>query len=398
MRLKSTSFKILLFLILTITIDNFAFGQKLSQNAEISLLTCSPGDELYSLYGHSALRIKDTDNKLDIVFGYGTFNFNTPNFYTKFARGKLDYMLSYSPTDRFKQEYTDDKRGIVEQILKLDSIEKQQLFNALVSNYKPENRYYKYDFLFDNCSTRIRDIVKANINGELVFNTKVTTPKSFWNLLDPFMAKSRWIFLGIHLALGIPCDDLATPYQYMFLPDNMMDGFSEAKIIRGNIKTDLVESTKIILEPRIQLHTTVWYKRPVSVFGFITIIGLFLSLYYSTKKKNLFVLDTILFGASGLLGWVIIFLWFFTDHQATGPNWNIIWAFPLHFPLVFTLLRKRASLFSYYYFLLHMVVLGLILAIWPFFPQSFPNEILPFIVLLLIRSIYIIKKLRNKLI
>lgn len=398
MRLKLTSFKILLFLVLTLTIDNFTYGQKLSQDAEISLLTCSPGDELYSLYGHSALRIKDTDNKLDITFGYGTFNFNTPNFYTKFARGKLDYMLSYSPTDRFKQEYTDEKRGIVEQVLNLDSLEKQQLFNALVNNYKPENRYYKYDFLFDNCSTRIRDIVEANINGELVFNSEAPSPKTFWNLLDPFMAKSRWIFLGIHLALGIPCDDVATPYQYMFLPDNMMDGFTEAKIIKGDLKTNLVKSTKVILEPEIQLHTTDWFKRPIFIFGVIAIIGLFLSLYYLKKKKNLFVFDTILFGVCGLLGWLIIFLWFFTDHQATGPNWNIIWAFPLHFPIAFTLLRKKTSLFTYYYFLLQVLILSLIIAVWPFFPQSFPNEILPLVVLLLIRSIYIIKKLRDRLI
>ncbi len=397
MRFKLTSFKILLLLVLIATIDNFAWGQNLSQSTEISLLTCSPGDELYSLFGHSALRIKDTDNKVDIVFGYGNFDFNTPNFYTKFARGKLDYMLSYSSINRFEKVYTYEKRGIVEQILQLDSIEKQQLFDAILDNYKPENRYYKYDFLFDNCSTRIRDIVKANINGKLVFNNEAPSPKSYWNLLDPFMAKSRWIFLGIHLALGFPCDDIASPYQYMFLPDNMMNGFAQAKIIRGDTQTDLVKSTKLLLEPKIQAHTTKWYKRPVSIFGIIAIIGLFLSLYYSEKKKNLFVFDTILFALTGFLGWVIIFLWFFTDHQATGPNWNIIWAFPLHFPLAFILLRKRVNWFSYYYFLFHIVILSLILAVWPFFPQSFPNEILPFVVLLFIRSIYIIKKLRTQL-
>lgn len=211
------------------------------------------------------------------------------------------------------------------------------------------------------------------------------------------MEKSRWIFLGIHLALGIPCDDIATPYQYMFLPDNMMDGFANAKIVRGNIKTDLVKSTELILKPAIQLEITDWFKRPVFIFGLIAIFGLLLSLSYLKKKKNLFAFDAILFGASGLLGWVIIFLWFFTDHQATGPNWNIIWAFPLHFPFVFSLLKKKTSLFSYYYFLFNTLTLSIIIAIWPFFPQSFPNEILPFVVLLLIRSIYIIKKLRDRL-
>lgn len=397
MSLKSTSFKILLFFILMITISRFSYGQKLSENAEISLLTCSPGDDLYSLYGHSALRIKDKNNKLDIVFGYGTFDFDTPNFYTKFARGKLNYMLSYSPINYFKQVYIHEKRGITEQILQLNAIEKQQLFDAIVNNYKPENRYYKYDFLFDNCSTRIRDIIEANVNGELIYTNKHKNPKTFWNLLDPFMVKSRWIFLGIHLALGIPCDNIATPHQYLFLPNNMMDEFALAKIKRGETRSDLVKSTKVILKPKIKVHTTKWYKRPISIFGILAFMGLLLSLYSIHKKKNGFVFDIFIFGTCGLLGWVIVLLWFFTDHQATGPNWNVIWAFPLHFPMVFMLLKKEASQFSFYYFLSTVFILILILTAWSIFPQSFPNEILPFVVLLLIRSVYIVKKLRTQL-
>jgi len=394
MTLKTLAFRILFIAFFLQTIGNHVTGQNLSKNAEISLLTCSPGDELYSQFGHSALRIKDVEKKLDLVFGYGAFNFNTPNFYPKFARGKLDYMLSYSKFDRFKNEYIHEKRGIIEQKLNLDSIEKQKLFNALIVNFKPENRYYRYDFLFDNCSTRIRDIVKANTSGTILFDTIVDQPKSYWNLLDPFMEKSRWIFLGIHLALGIPCDVEATPYQYMFLPDNLMLGFESAKIKSNETTKPLVKSTEVILKTALDLKITSWYKRPVFIFGIIAISGLILSFVYLKKKKNFFVFDFFIFGICGLLGWLIIFLWFFTDHQATGPNWNIIWAFPLHFPMIFVLLRKKSHLFAYYYFLLHTIILILVLGTWVFIPQSFPNEILPFVVLLLIRSLYIIKKLR----
>lgn len=397
MALKITSFQILLIAFFSLSICNHTTAQNLSVNAEISLLTCSPGDELYSQFGHSALRIKDDDKKLDLVFGYGTFNFNTPNFYPKFARGKLDYMLSYNDFDRFKNGYIYEKRGITEQKLNLDSIERQKLFNALITNYKPENRYYRYDFLFDNCSTRIRDIVKANTSGTILFDTIVDQPKSFWNLLDPFMEKSRWIFLGIHLALGIPCDVEATPYQYMFLPDNMMLGFENAQIKSNETTKPLVKSTQVILKPALDLKITSWYKRPGFIFGIIATLGLIISFIHLKKEKNFFAFDLLLFGICGLLGWLIIFLWFFTDHQATGPNWNIIWAFPLHFPMVFALLRKKSRLFAYYYFLFHSIILTLVLGCWAFRPQSFPNEILPFVVLLLIRSLYIVKKLKTHL-
>lgn len=394
MTLKTTSFQILLIAFFLVSIGNHVTGQNLSENAEISLLTCSPGDELYSQFGHSALRIIDSKRKLDIVFGYGTFNFNTPNFYPKFARGKLDYMLDYSNFDRFKNGYIYDKRGIIEQKLNLDSIERQKLFSALLINLKPENRYYRYDFLFDNCSTRIRDIVEANTSGTILFDTIVDQPNSFWNLLDPFMEKSRWIFLGIHLALGIPCDVEANPYQYMFLPDNMMLGFENAQIKSNEATKPLVKSTEIILKPALNFKITNWYQRPGFILGIIAILGLILSLIYLKKEKNFFIFDLFVFGICGLLGWLIIFLWFFTDHQATGPNWNIIWAFPLHFPMVFTLLRKKSRLFTYYYFIFHSIILILVLAGWAIIPQSFPNEILPFVLLLLVRSLYILKKLR----
>nr|WP_320120115.1 DUF4105 domain-containing protein [uncultured Marinifilum sp.] len=394
-RNKSFRYYIIL-LIITLTSFSNSFARELSDQSEVSLLTCSPGEELYSLFGHSGLRFKDPKNNMDIVFNYGTFDFNTPNFYVKFARGKLKYKLAAADFERYKKAYIYEKRGIIEQKLNLDLASKRKLFAAILENYKPENRFYHYDFLFDNCSTRIRDIIEKNTSGKITYPANKNTPKTFWNLLDHFMQKSRWIYLGIHLILGTPCDVEATPYEYMFLPDNMMYAFAEAQIINKDSAVPLVSSTNTILKETLILETTVWYQRPIFIFGVIAILGLIASLFYYRKKKNLFVIDYLLYGASGLLGWIIIFLWFFTDHQATGPNLNILWAIPIHFPLTLIFLARK-SIYSYYYFLIMSILLLIVIGCWYFIPQSLPNAILPFVVLLLIRSLYISKKLKIKL-
>jgi len=207
------------------------------------------------------------------------------------------------------------------------------------------------------------------------------------------MEKSRWIHLGIHLILGIPCDVEATPYEYMFLPDNMMYAFENAKIVKGDSVISLVSSSRNVLEVREVFEITVWYKRPGFIFGIIAALGLLLSFLYYRKKKNLFVIDHLIFGVTGLLGWVIVFLWFFTDHQATGPNLNILWALPIHFPLATIFLIKKTKL-SYLYFLVTSILLLCIVGLWSFIPQSLPNEILPFVVLVLIRSLYVAKKIK----
>ncbi|RUT72984.1 Lnb N-terminal periplasmic domain-containing protein [Ancylomarina longa] len=393
MKQRSTLLSLLILITIILFGKQEGFGRDLSNKAEISILTCSPGDELYSQFGHSAIRVNDPVNQLDLVFNYGTFDFNTPNFYMKFARGKLNYMLSYTSYNRFKKEYIYENRGIIEQKLNLDQKSIQNLFNALAKNYQPENRFYQYDFLFDNCSTRIRDIIEANTSQTIKFEQSTTTDKTFWNLLDPYMENSRWIFLGIHLALGLPCDSKAAPYQYMFLPDHLMSAFDQAKISNEN-KTPLVKSTQTVLKPRLQIHGTKFIERPAVVFSIIAIIGFLLSIYYYNKQGNLFAFDIFLFGATGLLGWVILFLWFLTDHQATGPNLNILWAFPFHFPMVLFLLKKKKNRLRIY-FLCNSILLLITLSLWKFIPQSLPNEILPLVALLLFRSLYISKKLKS---
>ncbi len=372
------------------------FSKELSECSEVSVLTCTPGKDLYSLFGHSALRFKDPAHKIDLVFNYGTFDFNTPNFYTKFARGQLKYCLSCSTYEQFCMAYIHEERGIVEQKLNLDFATKNKLFKAVLENYEPHNRYYNYDFLFDNCATRIRDIIEENVNGMAYNNKQFSNPKTFWDLLDQFMENSRWIYLGIHLVLGSPCNVEATPHQYQFLPDYMMQAFSEATILKNGSRIPLVYCTNEVLKAKLEQTRTVWYLAPWFIFGLIASLILAISIFCLRKGKSFFVIDHLLFGITGLLGWLIVFLWFFTNHQATAPNWNILWALPIHFPMANLLLWIKSKK-SHYYFLLNAIFILMVLASWTFIPQSLPNEMLPIVALLFIRSLFVAKKLKPEM-
>ena len=236
---------------------------QLSNEAEISILTCSPGKELYSLFGHTAIRVQDPKANLDEVFNYGTFDFDTPHFYLKFAQGLLPYQLSTSSFQHFMYTYQLEERSVYSQRLLLDSLQKQQLFDLLLENYRPENRSYLYNFLFDNCTTRARDIIAQSLqNSQVEWNTP-DLDKNFWNLLDEYLAVSPWVQWGIHTILGQRGNRTATPYQYMFLPDYLMYGLNTATIDHKH----LAEKAQLLYEAPEQDNATPWYFAPLFIFG-----------------------------------------------------------------------------------------------------------------------------------
>lgn len=172
-----------------------------AQNYRISLLTCDPGDELYSAFGHNAVRVLDNDTGRDIVFNYGTFDFDTPNFYLKFARGKLDYMLSVSTYEQFILHYQYLQRSVREQVLDLSPEQTLRTVQFLQENYEPQNRFYRYDFFFDNCATRIRDMVEMVLGDQLKWGeTEASSGKTFRNLIDEYVYPMPWADFGIDLA------------------------------------------------------------------------------------------------------------------------------------------------------------------------------------------------------
>ena len=219
MTIKHSILLILLFFLVT----TYSQEPFLSEKAVVSVLTCGPGTDLYSTFGHTSFRVQDSEKGIDWIYNYGTFDFNTPNFYSKFARGKLLYSLSKQRLENFLYTYELENRWVKEQLLNLSSEEKNELFSFLEINYLPENRKYKYDFLYDNCSTKIPTILKEILGNELQFETyQDSTSYTFRDLIQQNLIRNSWSSFGIDLALGAVIDKKATTLQYTFLPNYVL--------------------------------------------------------------------------------------------------------------------------------------------------------------------------------
>ncbi|MCT4614068.1 MAG: DUF4105 domain-containing protein [Marinifilaceae bacterium] len=366
-----------------------SFSITVTDSTRISLLTCSPGNELYSLFGHSAIRL-ETKN-YDIVFNYGTFDFRTKNFYIKFARGKLLYRLACGNYDRFIEEYKKDGRGVIEQELNLDLLQKRKLVDALLENYKPENKYYHYSFLFDNCSTRIRDIIETNC-GEIVYDYSDNQIYRFWDMLDKYLCANKWIQFGIHIVLGTDCDRIVENREQMFLPDFLMMEYSKAKLKNASGKyVKLVKSENEILAYTNKAPEIPFFLKPGFIFSLLCFIVLIYSIYGHRKSKKLIFLDLGIFIIVGLIGWIIFFLGFFTDHEATFPNLNQLWAAPFIIPISIWCLFTKNHKFKKLYFRFCTILIILAIGIWILSPFVLPMNFLPLLCILLIRYIANIK-------
>ena len=347
----------------------------------VSLLTCSPGQELYSTFGHSALRIIDSSTYRDVIYNYGTFDFDDPAFYSKFTRGKLLYFVSVDLFENFLKEYQYEQRGITEQVLDLSCTEKQKLATALNENAKEENKYYKYDFTIDNCTTRLRDIVFKNANETVIIHDiRPNKNITFRDLIHEYLNKSHqyWSKFGIDVLLGMPLDKRLTNTEAMFLPDYLLKGFDSTTI--GNKK--LVAEKKEILKAQLQKNSDSLLS-PLFVFSFLFLVVLLLSLI-KKGDKLLSVFDFILFFSSGILGILLLFMWLGTDHPQCKNNFNLAWAFPFHFIIVFFIYKNWNWL--QYYFLINSIGLALLLVSWKWLPQEINNALIPVVGLLLLRS------------
>jgi hypothetical protein len=353
---------------------------------EVSLLTADPGTELYSSFGHSAIRMREigSDGR-DLVFNFGTFDFDTPNFYGKFATGKLNYMLSVAPYDRFIIEYDYYKRGLREQVLDLNQEQKDFLLQHLDAQYDPARRFYKYDFFYNNCATKIRDAFEIAMGEQLVWSDSIAEEKTFRNLIDEFVLPLPWADFGIDLALGAVIDRPATELEKQFLPTYMEQAFANATIFENGVSRPLVKQSRVLLEyPKEDAQQSLF--NPTVVFWLIAVVFAALTLYGFKKGKLMKGLDVAFFGILGILGLVVAFLWFFTDHSATALNWNILWAFPGHLVLVWGLVARpnAAWISSYLLFVLGTTVVVLLL--WMFGVQSFSPALVPILLLLLLRA------------
>ncbi|MCX7636330.1 MAG: DUF4105 domain-containing protein [Cyclobacteriaceae bacterium] len=356
-------------------------AQQLSQQAFISVITCGPGQtELYSAFGHSAFRVHDPMLGIDYAYNYGVFDFSQPNFYLNFARGHNFYKLAVQDYRQFEYFYRYFNRYVHEQVLDLTQHQKQRLFDFLQWNALPENRSYRYDYFYDNCATKIPAVLKQLFGDSLQFTyPHITTAYSFRQLTDFYLEYQPWGDLGIDLCLGLPMDKKATPFEYMFLPDYVEAGMDYA-LLNGR---PLVKQKNIVYQPVPEEYSTGWLT-PFNVFILFSVITLALSIYDWQRKKISYAFDRLLFGITGLIGIILLLLWTATDHRAAAWNFNLLWAVPLHFPVVFII--KKTAKWIIFYFKIITVILLLLLTLWVWLPQQLHFALIPVVLSLLMRS------------
>ncbi len=381
--------RLLLFLFL---LTRGAFGQaiELSSEAKISVLTIGPGSSLNDAFGHSAFRVRDTTKGIDWVYGYGEYDFDTPNFYLKFAQGKLNYLISKDTFQKFYRVYTYFDRTIKEQVLNLSQVEKQNLFNVLVNNYKPENRAYLYEFFFDNCATKIKDVANITLKNNIAFTEpKNFKQETFRTLIHNNLNKNSWGSLGIDIALGSVIDKKATPEQHMFLPENIYQFFENATIKNSN--TPLVKESKTLYTQKNAYKSESFLFSPLLVFGVLGLLIFFITYKDHKKQKRSMWLDVFLFSTTGIVGLFILLLWFATDHTGTHQNYNLLWAFALNVFVIPQVLKKKANNWFIKYLKLLVILLCLMVLHWLIGVQVFAIGLIPFLIALFIRYIYLIK-------
>jgi hypothetical protein len=371
----------------------------LSEKATISVVTCGPGSELYSSFGHSAFRVFDPVNKIDKIYNYGTFNFNAPNFYLNFAKGKLTYQLSTSHYGYFLQVYNYEKRWVKTQELNLNNLQTQATYNFLENNAKPANKDYQYDFFYNNCSTKIEEVIKGILKDSIAFsNNHINTHKTHRDLIADYTKNQKWGKFGIDLALGSVIDKEAAKDDYKFLPDYIFYAFENATITTKNGPQPLVKETKTVLNPETTtiLKPLNFLTTPLFVIGCISLFILFFS--YKDFKNNTRSkwLDFLLFFITGAIGIIVLLLWFATDHTTTYKNLNFLWAFAPNFVVAFYLLKSKLPKWIYYYNIVLIALITVTFLVWILKIQVFNIAMLPFLIALIVRYLFLVNsKKRN---
>ncbi|MEO8412811.1 MAG: DUF4105 domain-containing protein [Ginsengibacter sp.] len=353
----------------------------------ISILTCTPGGELYATFGHSAVRVTDSASHSDTVYNYGTFNFDEPGFYGKFIMGKLSFYLSTNDFESFKYLYQQEKRGITEQVLNLTCNEKYNILVLLRDNLETHHRFYKYDFTFDNCTTRLRDLIEKAADTSIHFGNVLQTKKTFRQLIYEYLNHNdkQWSKLGIDILLGSPMDALMKEKEVIFLPDYLMRTFDNSTIDSRPLVLDRHQLVGVKL-PTVTVN---YFVHPLFVFSCLFLLIVLLSFSKNSFIKRLLVaFDGFSFFITGLLGILLIFMWYGTDHLMCKDNFNLCWAWPTNALAAFYIHSKKRP--ATRYFLIYAVFNLVLFGCWFFLPQHMNPALIPFIGILVFRSLFYI--------
>ena len=381
--------KFFAFFLVLILINFKSFG---SNSTQVSVITIGPYEkELYSAFGHSGIRFWDPSNGIDYFYNYGIFDFDQPNFYLNFLHGKLLYKVgkyNYKSAEAF---YKSQNRFIKEQILDIDDNDKMLLFKYLEENVQPENSSYLYNYIFNNCATKIRDVLFSVFQERVEFKSE-GEGMSFRGLMDLYLKKNEWGDLGIDICLGSSIDVEASNLDQMYLPDYLFTGLEIA--ILDNKK--LVNETLTYIPDYNEYNQSIF--SPKLIFIIVLLISIYISfrqIKYGLKYKYF---DLILFCGSGLIGLLIIYLWGFTDHLSKN-NFNILWASPINFILPFLFSRETHKKWFIIYVIFYIAVLISLLILWNFIPQNLNQNVLIITLSMILRlASNIIYINRNKII
>lgn len=305
---------------------NANVNTKENGSLRVSLLTCTPGDEIYSAYGHSAIRLQDAERGLDVVFNYGTFDFDTPFFVPKFLCGTLDYMLSASNFSRFLEAYRREGRGVEEREVILSSSQKRDIERFLFTNLQPENRFYRYDFFFDNCATRIRDLFfrYANVDDNKV---KVKSEdETFRDCLHQFVGHNEWWGTGIDLILGVRADENISEFEKAMLP-KYLDSLLANEGLLGEPKV-LLEREKVSTSGACAFFSP-WFFSIAMLLAVLTVCVF-------ERRRGVWIrwVDYTFFSVASLLALLFWFLWVVSDIKITSYNMNTLWASVFYVPIL----------------------------------------------------------------
>jgi len=365
----------------------------LSESARVSLISILPGEDVYSTFGHSAIRIADPGLSIDKSYNFGTFDFGESpteiaGFVALFTYGDLNYKLSVGDAAATVAWYWEQLgRASIEQTLDLSADEKQSLFQQLEINARPENQYYQYDFFFDNCATRLLVALEGSIGPSLSFEAE-PPGRSFRQLLDLYLPGVPWTDFGMDLGLGLPADRLATAREATFLPELLLNHLATGRIDRDGVSRPLVIRTdtltggnSITWEPDAERP---W---PAIVMWIVFTVGALLTVYdIRTKRGKRRVVDSVFFGLLGVGGLVVAFLWFISLHAVTDNNLNLAWALPTHLIVAVAIARDAGLRWIGAYMAVTVAVAAVLLVGFPFWSQQLPLAVIPLLLLIVVRA------------
>ena len=358
-----------------------------NDSIRLSLLTCAPGEEIYSLFGHTAIRYENPSQGVDVVFNYGLFSFDTPNFIFRFSLGETDYQLGATNYSHFAGEYAFFGRSVWQQTLNLTNEEKIDLIRLLQENHRPENRVYRYNFFYDNCATRPRDKIEESIAGQVIYPTEPQDgSRSFRDIVHQYCKGHPWARFGIDLCIGSEADQPITQRQMMFAPFYLMNSFAGAQIKNDSIQRPLTEASELIVDATPEEDESGWIPTPLQCALLLFILTAGATIYGIRRRTGLWGVDLFLFGAAGIVGCVLAFLALFSEHPAVSSNFLLLVFHPgqlLFLPYIIYCVRKGKKC---WYLTLNLVVLTLFIVLFPLIPQRFDFAVVPLALCLLIRS------------